>query len=181
MQCHSRDPRTRSGSQNEVIGTKFRHLVVNTSQTLYECSITKQPHSHITGQNRLKNPGHLPGTMPLFKWIHSQCKKSIHVIGTGPTTCQVIRTDSSHKRFRVVKIPIRQSSHAYANFTIKPIPDLYSCMSKHVTSQARIFYKYKYLQKNLCTTKFFFTTIKVCFKKRTPIWNSAPMHFLRNM
>ncbi|KAI5681179.1 hypothetical protein M9H77_02406 [Catharanthus roseus] len=35
----------------------FWHLVVNTSQTPYERSITKQPHSHITGQNRLQTPG----------------------------------------------------------------------------------------------------------------------------
>ncbi|KAI5681357.1 hypothetical protein M9H77_02584 [Catharanthus roseus] len=43
--------------QNEAIGTKFRHLVVNTIQTPYERSITKQPHSHITGQNRLQTLG----------------------------------------------------------------------------------------------------------------------------
>ncbi|KAI5648231.1 hypothetical protein M9H77_34236 [Catharanthus roseus] len=42
MQCHSRARRTRSGSHNVVIGIKFRHLVVNTSQTPYERSITKQ-------------------------------------------------------------------------------------------------------------------------------------------
>ncbi|KAI5664132.1 hypothetical protein M9H77_23455 [Catharanthus roseus] len=42
--------------QNEAIGTKFRYLVVNTGQTPYERSITKQPHSHITGQNRLQTP-----------------------------------------------------------------------------------------------------------------------------
>ncbi|KAI5682845.1 hypothetical protein M9H77_04073 [Catharanthus roseus] len=29
MQCHSRDPQTRFGSQNEVIRIKSRHLVVN--------------------------------------------------------------------------------------------------------------------------------------------------------
>ncbi|KAI5682737.1 hypothetical protein M9H77_03965 [Catharanthus roseus] len=29
------------------------------------------------------------------------------------------------------KILIRQSSHAYANFTIMLMPDLYSCISKH--------------------------------------------------
>ncbi|KAI5658004.1 hypothetical protein M9H77_26797 [Catharanthus roseus] len=44
MQCHSRAPRTKFGSQNEVIGTKFRHLIVNASQTPYEPSITKQLH-----------------------------------------------------------------------------------------------------------------------------------------
>ncbi|KAI5676197.1 hypothetical protein M9H77_07147 [Catharanthus roseus] len=48
MQCHSWATRTKSTSQNEVIGTKFRHLVVKTSQTPYGHSITKQPHSHIT-------------------------------------------------------------------------------------------------------------------------------------
>ncbi|KAI5650424.1 hypothetical protein M9H77_36429 [Catharanthus roseus] len=30
--CHSRAPWTRSGSQNEVIVIKFRHLVVNTTK-----------------------------------------------------------------------------------------------------------------------------------------------------
>ncbi|KAI5662507.1 hypothetical protein M9H77_21830 [Catharanthus roseus] len=42
-QCHSRAQQTRSGSHNEVIRIKFRHLVVNTSQTPYERSISKQP------------------------------------------------------------------------------------------------------------------------------------------
>ncbi|KAI5668195.1 hypothetical protein M9H77_18048 [Catharanthus roseus] len=46
-----------SDPQNEAIRTKFRHLIVNTSQTPYERLITKQPHSHITGQNRLQTPG----------------------------------------------------------------------------------------------------------------------------
>ncbi|KAI5664433.1 hypothetical protein M9H77_23756 [Catharanthus roseus] len=50
-QCHNRAQRTRSGSQNEVSGIKFRHLVVNTSQTPYKRSITKQLHSQITSQN----------------------------------------------------------------------------------------------------------------------------------
>ncbi|KAI5683047.1 hypothetical protein M9H77_04275 [Catharanthus roseus] len=57
-QCsfYSSNLKEHSGSQNEAIGTKFRHLVVNTSQTPYERTITKQPHSHITGQNRLQTP-----------------------------------------------------------------------------------------------------------------------------
>ncbi|KAI5677236.1 hypothetical protein M9H77_08186 [Catharanthus roseus] len=54
---HSRALQTRFGSQTEVIRMKFRHLVVNTSQTPFERSITKQPHSHIIGQNRLQNLG----------------------------------------------------------------------------------------------------------------------------
>ncbi|KAI5664207.1 hypothetical protein M9H77_23530 [Catharanthus roseus] len=53
MGLHGQSP----DPQNEAIGTKFRYLVVNTSQTPYECSITKQPHSHITGQNRLQTHG----------------------------------------------------------------------------------------------------------------------------
>ncbi|KAI5682827.1 hypothetical protein M9H77_04055 [Catharanthus roseus] len=57
MQCYSRAPRIRFGSRNEVIRLKFRHLIVNTSQTPYKRLITKQPHSHITGQNRLQTPG----------------------------------------------------------------------------------------------------------------------------
>ncbi|KAI5682006.1 hypothetical protein M9H77_03234 [Catharanthus roseus] len=56
--------------QNEAIGTKFLHLVVNTSQTPYERSITKQLHSHITGQNRLQTPGHLPG----LPWDQPRCR-----------------------------------------------------------------------------------------------------------
>ncbi|KAI5654805.1 hypothetical protein M9H77_31992 [Catharanthus roseus] len=68
-----------SNPQNEAIGTKFRHLVVNISQTPYERSITKQLHSYIIGQNRLQTLGaptrpigpHPPRSTPLFKWIHS--------------------------------------------------------------------------------------------------------------
>ncbi|KAI5666577.1 hypothetical protein M9H77_16430 [Catharanthus roseus] len=37
-------------SRNEVIGTNFQHLVVIPAKR----SITKQPYSHITGQNRLQ-------------------------------------------------------------------------------------------------------------------------------
>ncbi|KAI5683072.1 hypothetical protein M9H77_04300 [Catharanthus roseus] len=47
----------RPDPQNKAIGTKFWHLVVNTNQMPYEHLITKQPHSHITGQNRLQTPG----------------------------------------------------------------------------------------------------------------------------
>ncbi|KAI5667914.1 hypothetical protein M9H77_17767 [Catharanthus roseus] len=39
MHCHSRVPRTKSESHNEVFGNKFQYLLVNTSQTPYECSI----------------------------------------------------------------------------------------------------------------------------------------------
>ncbi|KAI5652999.1 hypothetical protein M9H77_30186 [Catharanthus roseus] len=50
-----------SDPQNEAIGTKLRHLVVNTSQTLYERSI-RNNHTPIslvkTGYRLL---GHLPG------------------------------------------------------------------------------------------------------------------------
>ncbi|KAI5676060.1 hypothetical protein M9H77_07010 [Catharanthus roseus] len=56
MQWHSWAPRTRFGSRNEVVRIKFWHLVVDTNQTPYERSITKQPHSYITGQNRLQTP-----------------------------------------------------------------------------------------------------------------------------
>ncbi|KAI5653671.1 hypothetical protein M9H77_30858 [Catharanthus roseus] len=42
--------------------TKFWHLVVNTSETPYERSITKQPHSYITSQNRLQISGALTRT-----------------------------------------------------------------------------------------------------------------------
>ncbi|KAI5681290.1 hypothetical protein M9H77_02517 [Catharanthus roseus] len=47
--------------QNEAIGTKFRHLVVNTSQTPYELSITnnRTPTSQVIIGYRLM--GHLPG------------------------------------------------------------------------------------------------------------------------
>ncbi|KAI5650152.1 hypothetical protein M9H77_36157 [Catharanthus roseus] len=100
-------PRTKSGSpkrghRNQVPASRSQHRP-NTVRALDY----KQPHSHITGQNRLQTPG-------------------------APT-------NSSHKRYRVVKILIRQSSHAYANFTIMPMQDLYSCMSKYVTFQAKTF------------------------------------------
>ncbi|KAI5680803.1 hypothetical protein M9H77_02030 [Catharanthus roseus] len=62
-----------------------------------------------------------------------------HVFTNRKAICPAIRTNSSDKHYRVVKILIRQSSHAYANFTIMPMPDLYSCLSKHVTSQAKTF------------------------------------------
>ncbi|KAI5653381.1 hypothetical protein M9H77_30568 [Catharanthus roseus] len=57
MQCHTRAPQNRSRSRNEVIRIRFRHLIVNSSQTQYGHSITEQPHSHITGQNMLQIPG----------------------------------------------------------------------------------------------------------------------------
>ncbi|KAI5653300.1 hypothetical protein M9H77_30487 [Catharanthus roseus] len=53
MGLHGQSP----DPQNEAIETNFRHLVVNTSQTPYERSITKQSYSHITCQNRLQIPG----------------------------------------------------------------------------------------------------------------------------
>ncbi|KAI5673476.1 hypothetical protein M9H77_13840 [Catharanthus roseus] len=50
-----------SDPQNEAIGTKFRHLVVNTSRTPYERSITNNctPVSLVKTGYRLL--GHLPG------------------------------------------------------------------------------------------------------------------------
>ncbi|KAI5671224.1 hypothetical protein M9H77_11588 [Catharanthus roseus] len=47
--------------QNEAIGTKFWHIVVNINQTPYERSITNNRNPYITGQNKLQTPGHLPG------------------------------------------------------------------------------------------------------------------------
>ncbi|KAI5676891.1 hypothetical protein M9H77_07841 [Catharanthus roseus] len=54
--------RTKSGSHNEVIGNKFRHPIVNTSQTPYERSISRTTALSIS----LSKPGyrflgHLPG------------------------------------------------------------------------------------------------------------------------
>ncbi|KAI5671842.1 hypothetical protein M9H77_12206 [Catharanthus roseus] len=80
-----------SDPQNEVIGTKFRHLVVNTSQTPYERSITKglpwdqpqfrappdsplggrTPPKNMMGCPRRLNGPHPPRSMPHFKWIYS--------------------------------------------------------------------------------------------------------------
>ncbi|KAI5681025.1 hypothetical protein M9H77_02252 [Catharanthus roseus] len=109
-------PWTKSGSpkrghRNQVLASRSQYQP-NTIRALDY----KQLHSHITGQNRLQTPG-------------------------APTRaiCPAAGTDSSHKHYRVVKILIRQLSHAYANFTIMPMPDLYSCMSKYVTFQARTF------------------------------------------
>ncbi|KAI5681975.1 hypothetical protein M9H77_03203 [Catharanthus roseus] len=44
-------------SQNEAIGTKFWHLVVKYQPNTIRALDYKQPHSHITGQNRLQIPG----------------------------------------------------------------------------------------------------------------------------
>ncbi|KAI5667792.1 hypothetical protein M9H77_17645 [Catharanthus roseus] len=57
VELHGQSP----GPQNEAIGTKFWHLIVDTNQMPYEHSITKQPHSHITGQTGYRLLGHLPG------------------------------------------------------------------------------------------------------------------------
>ncbi|KAI5659062.1 hypothetical protein M9H77_27855 [Catharanthus roseus] len=105
MQCHNRAPWTRSVSQNEI-GTKFWHLVVNTSQTPYERSITNNctPISLVKIGYRLLR--HLPGL---------------------------------HKHFKAPKILIHQSSHAHANFTNMPMPDLYSCISKHILQTCHVY------------------------------------------
>ncbi|KAI5664857.1 hypothetical protein M9H77_24180 [Catharanthus roseus] len=69
-QCHSRAQRTRSESQNEVIGIKFWHLVVNTSQTPFESSITKQPLSQNWSKQTTDSWGTYqvcPGTKLSFK------------------------------------------------------------------------------------------------------------------
>ncbi|KAI5681350.1 hypothetical protein M9H77_02577 [Catharanthus roseus] len=58
-----------------------------------------------------------------------------YVFTNRKANCPAIITDSSHKYFRAPKILIRQSSHAYANFIIMPMPGIYSCMLKHVTFQ----------------------------------------------
>ncbi|KAI5662904.1 hypothetical protein M9H77_22227 [Catharanthus roseus] len=87
--------------QNEVIRTKFRHLIVKYQPNNVRALDYKQPHSHITGQNRLQTPGaptrsalgptsvpirpHPPRSTPLLKWIHPQSKKPVHVIGRGPS------------------------------------------------------------------------------------------------
>ncbi|KAI5661444.1 hypothetical protein M9H77_20767 [Catharanthus roseus] len=58
--------------QNEAIGTKFRHLVVNTSQTPKECSITnnRTPISVVKTCYRLL--GHRPG----LSWGQPQFRAS---------------------------------------------------------------------------------------------------------
>ncbi|KAI5670048.1 hypothetical protein M9H77_19901 [Catharanthus roseus] len=98
-----------SDLQNEAIETKFRHLVVKYQPNNIRALDYKQPHSHITGQNRLQTPGaptrsalgstssmmrcprkpigpHPPRSTSLFKWIHPQSQKPIRVIGRGPIT-----------------------------------------------------------------------------------------------
>ncbi|KAI5650352.1 hypothetical protein M9H77_36357 [Catharanthus roseus] len=123
-------------SQNEVIIAKFRHLVFNTSQTPYEHSIyitTTLPQSLVkSGYKFLRHqPGQLTATLIRMGFSY--------VCINRKATCLAVVTESSHKHFRSAKIPIRQSSPAYENLTIMPILDLYSCMSKHVTFQARAF------------------------------------------
>ncbi|KAI5668424.1 hypothetical protein M9H77_18277 [Catharanthus roseus] len=94
-------------SQNEAIETKFRHLVVNTSQTPYDRSITnnRTPISLVKTGYRLL--GHLPGTLPPQSMMRCPRKymlghalkvlrpsssgstlsqKPVHVIGRGPST-----------------------------------------------------------------------------------------------
>ncbi|KAI5672588.1 hypothetical protein M9H77_12952 [Catharanthus roseus] len=54
-------PRAKSGSQNEAIGSKFQHLVVNTSQTPYKRSITNNRTPISLVKTGYKLLGHLPG------------------------------------------------------------------------------------------------------------------------
>ncbi|KAI5653150.1 hypothetical protein M9H77_30337 [Catharanthus roseus] len=68
--------------QNEAIGTKFRHLVVNTSKTLYERSITnnRAPISLVKTGYRLL--GHLPG----LPWGQTQFRSPLDSpLGDRPT------------------------------------------------------------------------------------------------
>ncbi|KAI5681635.1 hypothetical protein M9H77_02863 [Catharanthus roseus] len=56
-----------------------------------------------------------------------------YVFTNRKATCPTIEIYSNHKPFRAAEIPVCQSSHAYADFTI--MPDLYSCTSNYVTFQ----------------------------------------------
>ncbi|KAI5663320.1 hypothetical protein M9H77_22643 [Catharanthus roseus] len=123
MQCNSRAPWTKFESQNEVIGTKFWHLLVNTSQTPDEHSIsiiTDLPKSIAKPGYRFLGHNYNPGRNGVFTCIYKPKKGPFLAVGTK----------SGHKYFRSAKIPIRQSSHGYANFT--NMPNLHSCMSNHV-------------------------------------------------
>ncbi|KAI5653028.1 hypothetical protein M9H77_30215 [Catharanthus roseus] len=56
--------------QNEAIETKFRYLIVNTSQTPYECSITNNCTAISLVKTGYRLLGHLPGLpwdQPLFQ------------------------------------------------------------------------------------------------------------------
>ncbi|KAI5663867.1 hypothetical protein M9H77_23190 [Catharanthus roseus] len=67
--------------------------------------------------------------------------RSSYVFTNRKANCPAIITYSNHKHFRAQKFLICQSSHAYANFTIMPMPGLYSCMTKVFSSSCR-FYKH---------------------------------------
>ncbi|KAI5678400.1 hypothetical protein M9H77_09350 [Catharanthus roseus] len=76
---HSFYPQT-SGCHNEVIGITFRHLVLNTSQTPYECSITKQPLSQNWSKQATDSWGIYqvyPGTNISFKPLQALDKAAI--------------------------------------------------------------------------------------------------------
>ncbi|KAI5653673.1 hypothetical protein M9H77_30860 [Catharanthus roseus] len=70
---------------------------------------------------------------------HVQCnpltRPFSYVFTNRKANCPAIITDSRHKHFRAQKVLIRQSSHAYENFTNMPMLGLCSCMLKHVTFQ----------------------------------------------
>ncbi|KAI5682064.1 hypothetical protein M9H77_03292 [Catharanthus roseus] len=86
------------------------------------------------GQPQFQPPPDSPlGDRPTAE--HDAMSTFSYVFTNRKANCPAIITDSSHKHFRAPKILIRQSSHAYANFTIMPMPGLYSCMLKHVTFQ----------------------------------------------
>ncbi|KAI5659142.1 hypothetical protein M9H77_27935 [Catharanthus roseus] len=82
-----------------------------------------------------------------------------YVFTNQKATCPAIGTYSSHKHFRAVKIPIRQSSYAYADFTI--MADLYSCLSTFIHAKSCYFSRpkhfsiHKYFQKTHIQTHSF--------------------------
>ncbi|KAI5658939.1 hypothetical protein M9H77_27732 [Catharanthus roseus] len=113
--------------QNEIIGIKFRHLVVNTSQTPYEGLITnnRTPISLVKTCYRLL--GHLPGLPWSTKNPHPPvitclCKFH-HYANVRPIFMYVETCNFSGPKH----------SPAYADFT--NMPCLHSCMPNHITFQ----------------------------------------------
>ncbi|KAI5672273.1 hypothetical protein M9H77_12637 [Catharanthus roseus] len=93
----------------------------------------------------VQGTSHMQCSLDAFE--HMIITKTVILVGMGFSyvfinrkgTCPAVGTESGYKYFRLGKIPIRQSSHAYASIKIMQMPDLYSCMPKHVNFQARAF------------------------------------------
>ncbi|KAI5661822.1 hypothetical protein M9H77_21145 [Catharanthus roseus] len=110
MQCYNRAQRTRSGSQNEVIGNKsgisFLGHLPSLPWDQSRCQVP--PDSSLGGrtppQSMMRCPrrpigSHPPRSMPLFKWIHSPESKS-----STPSKEALVR-ETSHIQYNPLMLP----------------------------------------------------------------------------